>query len=400
MENFATVIITANAENLNSSKSTALHEVCFKPLIDWAESAARQAGTSKVVVAAQSADVKEYLGFDRVFALCEQADSICAQAACAADFFGGFCGYVVILMTNSPFISPETIRLAVETCAKNDISAARITDKSGKKDIAYCCKVEGLTSDFLNGAKVLDICPDSEAICIDTRASLAYAQSVKQAEIVQKLIDKGVGIIDPKTVYISPDAEFEPDCTVYPNTVIRGRSRIAEGCIIGPSSTVENCKIGKNTEVVNSVISDSEFAENTSVGPFAYVRPGSAIGSDVKIGDFVEIKNSSIGDGTKVSHLTYVGDSDVGGGVNFGCGTVTVNYDGLAKHRTVIGDNAFIGCNTNLVAPVRVENNAFIAAGSTITDDVEAYSLAIARARQVDKKDWAKNAGWNTKNKK
>ena len=131
------------------------------------------------------------------------------------------------------------------TCAKNDISAARITDKSGKKDIAYCCKVEGLTSDFLNGAKVLDICPASEAICIDTRASLAYAQSVKQAEIVQKLIDKGVGIIDPKTVYISPDAEFEPDCTVYPNTVIRGRSHIAEGCIIGPSSTVENCKIGK-----------------------------------------------------------------------------------------------------------------------------------------------------------
>ena len=217
---------------------------------------------------------------------------------------------------------------------------------------------------------------------------------------MQKLIDKGVGIIDPKTVYISPDAEFEPDCTVYPNTVIRGRSRIAEGCIIGPSSTVENCKIGKNTEVINSVISDSEFAENTSVGPFAYVRPGSAIGSDVKIGDFVEIKNSSIGNGTKVSHLTYVGDSDVGGGVNFGCGTVTVNYDGLAKHRTVIGDNAFIGCNTNLVAPVRVENNAFIAAGSTITDDVEAFSLAIARARQVDKKDWAKNAGWNTKNKK
>lgn len=193
---------------------------------------------------------------------------------------------------------------------------------------------------------------------------------------------------------------IEKDAVILPNTIIKGKSVIKSGSVIGPSTTVENSEIGENTLVENSVVINSKVEKNSAVGPFAYIRPGSFVGSNVKIGDFVEIKNSVIGNDTKVSHLTYIGDSDVGKGVNFGCGTVTVNYDGENKHRTTIGDNAFIGCNTNLVAPVKVENNAFIAAGSTITDDVEKYSLAIARARQVEKKGWAKGAGWNKKNEK
>ena len=134
----------------------------------------------------------------------------------------------------------------------------------------------------------------------------------------------------------------------------------------------------------------STVDENTKIGPFAYIRPNSKIGKNIKIGDFVEIKNATIDDGTKVSHLTYVGDADVGKKVNFGCGTVLVNYDGKNKYRSTIEDNAFIGCNTNLVSPVKVEKNAFIAAGSTITDDVPEETLAIARARQVIKYGWKK----------
>ena len=222
----------------------------------------------------------------------------------------------------------------------------------------------------------------------------------KQRErIIKKHMKNGVFFVDPFNTYVDEDVVIGEGSVIYPSTFLKGKTVISKNCVIGPCSTVENCEIGEGTEVVNSVVTDSKISDNSSVGPFAYIRPNSVIGSDVKIGDFVEIKNAVIGDGTKVSHLTYVGDSDVGSGVNFGCGTVTVNYDGLKKHRTVIGDNAFIGCNTNLVAPVKVENNAFIAAGSTITDDVSEFSLAIARARQVEKKDWARNAGWNTKKK-
>lgn len=401
MESFATVIIASpNTEKFNSSKSSALHEVCFKPLIDWAEKAARDAGTNKVVIAASAKDVKAYLGFDRVFALCDNAESVSAQAACAADFFDGFCGYAVILKTSCPFVSAKTIQRAVEECEKGGISSCVISDESGKKDIAYCCKVEGLKSDFLKDAKRLNICPENEALIIETLFDVARAQSVKQEEIATELLNSGVVLQDMKNTYISPDAVIEKDAVILPNTIIKGKSVIKSGSVIGPSTTVENSEIGENTLVENSVVLNSKVAKNSAVGPFAYIRPGSVVGSNVKIGDFVEIKNSVIGNGTKVSHLTYVGDSDVGEGVNFGCGTVTVNYDGENKHRTTIGDNAFIGCNTNLVAPVKIENNAFIAAGSTITDDVEKYSLAIARARQVEKKGWAKGAGWNKKNEK
>lgn len=221
----------------------------------------------------------------------------------------------------------------------------------------------------------------------------------QRLNVIKNHMKNGVIFIDPENTYVDNEVTIGKDTVIYPYTFLRGSTKISENCIIGPFTTIENTEIGEKTEVINSVVKDSKIAKNTSVGPYAYIRPGSKIGSDVKIGDFVEVKNSVIDDGTKVSHLTYVGDSDVGYGVNFGCGTVTVNYDGEKKHRTVIGDRAFIGCNTNLVAPVKVERNAYIAAGSTITDDVEAYSLAIARSRQVTKKDWARNAGWNTKEK-
>ena len=152
---------------------------------------------------------------------------------------------------------------------------------------------------------------------------------------------------------------------------------------------IRDCTVGDETEVNASQLNESTVGAHTTVGPFAYVRPNSKIGDHVKVGDFVEIKNSVIGNGTKISHLTYVGDSDCGERINFGCGTVTTNYDGFKKFRCTIGDDAFIGCNTNLIAPVTVGNGSYIAAGSTITDEVPADSLAIARERQVNKPGWA-----------
>ena len=175
-------------------------------------------------------------------------------------------------------------------------------------------------------------------------------------------------------------------------------SQIAENCEIGPFSHIRaESKIGRGSRVAQSRIESSQVAEDCNIGPFSYIRPDSVIGSRVRIGDFVEIKNSVIGDDTMISHLTYVGDADVGSGVNFGCGTVLVNYDGIKKHRSVIGDHAFIGCNTNLVSPVRIGEGAFTAAGSTSTEDLPPNSLGIARARQQIKENWVTNRKGNYK---
>lgn len=209
--------------------------------------------------------------------------------------------------------------------------------------------------------------------------------------VIKKHIKNGVVFVDKKTAYIDENVVIGSGTVIEPNVFLRGNTVIGENVKIGFCSDITNSKIADNVTIKHSVIVDSEIDTETTIGPFAYIRPNCKVGKNVKIGDFVEIKNSTIDDGTKLSHLTYVGDADVGKGVNFGCGTVVVNYDGRKKYRTTIKDNAFIGCNTNLVSPVTVEENAFTAAGSTITEDVPQDSLAIARARQVIKKDWVKS---------
>ncbi len=205
---------------------------------------------------------------------------------------------------------------------------------------------------------------------------------------LKKFKDNGVTFIDEKTTYIEDNVSIGRGTVVEPNVYIKSGTVIGENSKIGFCSEISNSTIGNGVSIKHSVILDSSIADNTTVGPFAYIRPNCSIGKNVRIGDFVEIKNSNIDDGTKISHLTYVGDSDVGKNINFGCGTVTVNYDGKTKHRTVIEDDAFIGCNTNLIAPVRVGRGAYTAAGSTITEDIPENSLAIARERQTVKTDW------------
>ena len=208
---------------------------------------------------------------------------------------------------------------------------------------------------------------------------------------IQEFKDNGVIFVDERAVWIDDTVKIGKGTVIEPNVYLKGDTVIGENAVIGFCTEIVNSKIGDNVDIKHSVITDSEIGEGTTVGPFAYVRPNCKVGKKVKIGDFVEIKNSNIDDGTKLAHLTYVGDADVGKNINFGCGTVVVNYDGKNKHRTVIEDNAFIGCNTNLVSPVKVGKNAFTAAGSTITEDVPENALAIARNRQTIKEEWVIN---------
>ena len=223
---------------------------------------------------------------------------------------------------------------------------------------------------------------------VNSRVQLAGVTTVMKNRVNEKHMANGVTIIDPMNTYIESDVVIGKDTIIEPGCMLQGNTIIGENCHIGYNSKIVNTKLANEVEVEISVITDSFVDDGTHVGPFAYIRPNSHIGKNIKVGDFVEIKNANIGDGTKISHLTYIGDADVGKNVNFGCGTVVVNYDGQKKHRTTVGDNAFIGCNTNLVSPVVVEENAYTAAGSTITKTVPKDSLAIARAKQENKENW------------
>lgn len=191
-------------------------------------------------------------------------------------------------------------------------------------------------------------------------------------------------------IYISPDSNVSPNAKILFNSIILGKTEIKDDAVIGPNSIIIDSVINSGAEILNSLVIDSVIGEKTTVGPFAHLRDFVSIGKECRIGNFVEVKKSKIDDRTKASHLAYIGDSEVGKECNFGCGSITVNYDGVKKHKTIIGDNAFIGCNTNLVAPVTIHNNSFIACGSTITSDVPENTLAIARSRQLNKIDYLK----------
>jgi bifunctional UDP-N-acetylglucosamine pyrophosphorylase/glucosamine-1-phosphate N-acetyltransferase len=222
-----------------------------------------------------------------------------------------------------------------------------------------------------------------------------YGISIAEKHL-RDLINKGhmlngVSIVNPETVTIGHNVMIEEGVWIYPNTTIMGNSIIKKGAVVGPNSEVVDSTIDENAEIRHSIILDSTVGKNTTVGPFAHLRNHAVIGKNNRIGNFVEVKKSTTGENTKAAHLIYLGDATIGKNVNFGCGSVTVNYDGVAKHKTVIGDDVFIGCNVNLVAPITVDDNVFIAAGSTVTKDIPKGALAIARNRQINKEDYAKN---------
>ena len=213
----------------------------------------------------------------------------------------------------------------------------------------------------------------------------------KRLAIVERLMKEGVKFIDPLTAYIDEAAVRGEGTIIYPGVIIEEAVTIGKDCIIGKNSRIKDSVISDGVQIEDSVILSSKIGENTSVGPYAYLRTGTVIGKDCRIGDFVEIKNSIIGDGTKASHLTYIGDSDLGRDINLGCGVVFVNYDGIKKHRSTIGDKVFIGCNSNIISPVSIGDNAYIAAGSTVNEDVPSGNLYINREREVYSKPDKKN---------
>ncbi len=225
---------------------------------------------------------------------------------------------------------------------------------------------------------------------VNTRAELARAEANLRRLVCERWSERGVTFVDPATAYVSPLAELGPDTTVGPFTVIAGRTVCGSGCELGPGGYVRDSRLGDGVRVFFSVVEESELGDGVTVGPFSHLRSGNRLEEGVRVGNFAELKNSRVGAGTKVPHHSYLGDADVGRGVNVGAGTVTVNYDGLRKHRTVIADGAFIGCNANLIAPVTVGEHGWVGAGSTVDEDVPPWSLALARARQSNKPGWVR----------
>ena len=240
------------------------------------------------------------------------------------------------------------------------------------------------------GEKVLAYCtPDSnEALGINSRAQLAEAEAIMRDRIADHWMSEGVTIVDPSSTFIDMEVELAQDITILPFTRLMGKTKIAEDAVIGPQTSLENCVVGCGSEVTYTVAKEAVIGERCHIGPFAYLRPGTKLDAEVKVGDFVEIKNSWIEKGSKVPHLSYIGDTHVGKFVNIGAGSITCNYDGINKHPTKIGDHAFIGSNSNLVAPVEVGEYAITGAGSTITKNVPANALAVERSPQIIKEHW------------
>ncbi|MGI6029987.1 MAG: bifunctional UDP-N-acetylglucosamine diphosphorylase/glucosamine-1-phosphate N-acetyltransferase GlmU [Eubacteriales bacterium] len=445
------ILAAGKGTRMKSNDPKVLCQLLFKPLVGWVMDASRKAGMEDlcVVTGHGRQQVMQALEGQCEFAVQEQQLGTGHAVMQCREFLRRHQGdTVVILSGDTPLIEAKTL---AELCRQHEEQQASATVLAGRLDNPfgygrilrdeqgnvtgiveqkdatpaqqqvkeinsgiYAFQAEELlqtldllTNDNAQGEYYLTdtigilvsqgkrvramVCEDSQQIMgINDRAQLYEAAQVAKERILTHWMKEGVTIYDKASTYIAPDAQIGPDTHIYPSTIIKAGVTIGEGCVIGPNTQLERMTIGSHTTVNASVASDSTIGDRVQVGPFAYIRPGSRIGNDIKVGDFVEVKNSTIGDGTKISHLTYIGDSDFGGGINVGCGTVTVNYDGKRKFRTVVEDHAFIGCNTNLVAPVTVREGAYIAAGSTITDEVPEKSLAIARARQINKTGWKK----------
>lgn len=244
--------------------------------------------------------------------------------------------------------------------------------------------------DFLNPVMAFDVHDSSEINGINDRSQLALAHNILQARVKKAWMMAGVTLIDPDSITIDETVQLGIDVTIEPQTYLRGNTVIGANCKIGPGCLIENSIIEENSTVLYSVISDSKIAANTRIGPYAHLRGGTQLGENCRVGNFVEIKKSSIGNKTNIAHLSYIGDATLGNQVNIGAGTITANYDGVNKHPTIIGDRTKTGSNSVFVAPVTIGEDVTVAAGSVITHDVPSDSLAIARGKQRNIEGWRK----------
>lgn len=451
MSNGAIILAAGEGTRMKSKKPKAMCEILFKPMLDWVMSAAKKAKINDIcVVTGYAAEcIEKHLGEETETVRQTERKGTGHAVMQAMEFIKRHNdGNIVILNGDSPFVDAKTISEAIEyhSSKNNDVTVISaevsepygygriVRDKDGNiqaiveensadektkliKEInsgAFCFRAEALaevlTKITPNNSKGEYYLTDAVAIILksggkagaykaenektvlgaNTRSQLNKLNELARHEILEKMMDEGVDIPCTDGIIIGPDCSIGCDTKILPNTIICGNVTIGEDCIIGPNSYIENAQIGNGVKFNNGQIRNAEIMNDANIGPFVQIRPDSVIGDGVHLGNFVEVKNSTIGENTSVSHLTYVGDSDVGSGVNFGCGVVTVNFNGKTKNRTVIKDRAFIGCNTNLVAPVTVGENSYTAAGSTITEDVPDNTLAIARERQTNKEGWVK----------
>ena len=430
----ALILAAGQGTRIKSDLPKVLHKVCGKEMVNHVIDTLRKAKIEDVnVIVGKGAELVKEKTNSRNVSYSLQTEQLGTGHAVksAIEFLSGKKGTVAVFCGDAPLITEETIGRLFNEHINNENSTTLLTsildDATGygriirdgeevlkiveHKDCneeelkvnemnagVYCFDIENLLNSLeklsnnnaqgeyyltdvigiqkSEGKKVGAVVVDyEETIGVNSRRQLAEVEEILRNRINNRHMDNGVTLINPSVTYIGADVEIRKDTIIYPN------------------SRINNSVIEDNVQVESSVIIDSKIGSYTTVGPFAYIRPESIIGSHVRIGDFVEIKKSTIGHNTKVSHLTYIGDTEVGENCNFGCGTVTVNYDGKNKNKTIIGNNSFIGCNTNLISPVKVEDNTYIAAGSTITNDVKEGELAVARAKQRNIEGWVEKRG-------
>ena len=447
----ALILAAGQGKRIKSDIPKVLHKVCGKEMVNHVIDNMRKACIQDVnVIVGKGAELVKEGTKSRCVSYSLQEEQLGTGHAvkCAKSFLEGKDGVVAIFAGDAPLTKVETIeKLMNEHIEKNNsatLLSAFVDDPTGYGRIIrngdevvkivehkdcneeelkvnemnaamYCFDIKELLSSLEKlsnnnsqgeyyltdvigilkeaGKRVGAVLADYEdTIGVNSRDQLAEAEEILRSRINNMHLENGVTLIDPKTTYIGTDVEIGKDTIIYPNNIIEGKTVIKENCTILQNCRIKDSIIESGVEVQASVVLESKIGENTTVGPFAYIRPETSIGKNARIGDFVEIKKSTIGNETKVSHLTYIGDAEVGSGCNFGCGTVVVNYDGKEKHKTVIGDS-FIGCNTNLVSPVKVGDNTYIAAGSTITSEVKEGDLAIARTKQRNIEGWVKKRG-------
>ncbi len=401
MKKYSAVILAdKDGSAFKSRYPMAMAEVLFQPLLLWSIDCCRSMGIEDICVFVGNHKEMEQL-------LEQEGVSVARYVTDTASFVDAANGSdVLVLPCDRPLLQAELLKEAWQDHRVRRVDVTALTEneltcgiswvdrnaflrimENGEQVNLYQIAQEAENNDFR--VKEHAVKQPEQLKSADSRRALLELNKAANELIVDKLMDEGVSFTSLDGVLISPRAKIGADTVIHSGTQLKGSVTIGECCQIGPNTIIENSTVGNGSNLHSSLIEQSEVGNGVRLGPNSHLRPKSVLKDKVKIGNFVEVKNSTLGEATSVAHLTYIGDSDFGAHVNVGCGVVCVNYNGFAKARCTVGDNAFIGCNTNLVAPVTVQAGAYTAAGSTITDEVPENALAIARCRQTNIEGWA-----------